>query len=122
MVIDFRIKGNEHEAIEIGGELVERVSDYKYLGVTVNDKLDWSVHAQNVMSKVNQRMYLVMKLKSFGVDGVLVSLFYNAVVQSLMSFCVIVWGGNLACKEVCQFDRVAMRVSRMTDVRQSCFC
>merc|ERR1712115_521729 len=52
MVIDFRIKGNEHEAIEIGGELVERASDYKYLGVTVNDKLDWSVHAENVMSKV----------------------------------------------------------------------
>ena len=49
------------------------------------------------------------------------SLFYNAVVQSLMSFCVIVWGGNLACKEVCQFDRVARRVSRMTDIRQSCF-
>ena len=48
-------------------------------------------------------------------------MFYNAVVQSLISFCVIVLGGNLACKEVCQFDRVAMRVSRMTDVRQSCF-
>ena len=74
-----------------------------------------------VMSKVNQRMYFLRKLKSFGVDGVLVSLFYNAVVQSLMSFCVIVWGGNLACKEVCQFDRVAKRVSRMTDVKQSCF-
>ena len=120
MVIDFRMKGNEHEAIEIGGELVERVSDYKYLGVTVNDKLDWSVHAQNVMSKVNQRMYFVRKLNSFGVDSILVSLFYSAVVQSLMSFCVIAWGGNLASKYVSQFDRVAKRVSRMTDIKQSC--
>ena len=121
MVIDFRLKGNEHDAIEIAGELVERVSDYKYLGVTVNDKLDWSVHAQNVVSKVNQRMYFVRKLNAFGVDSVLVSLFYRAVVQSIMSFCVIVWGGNLACKYVSQFDSVARRVSRMTDIEQCCF-
>ena len=52
MVIDFRMKGTVHEEIEIAGELVEGVSDYKYFDVSVNDKLDWSVHAQNVMLKV----------------------------------------------------------------------
>ena len=56
MVNDFRLIWNEHDAWEIVGELVERVSDYKYLGVTMNDKLDWSVHAQNVVTKVNQSM------------------------------------------------------------------
>ena len=90
MVIDFRLKGNEHDAIEIAGELVERVSDYKYLGVNVNDKLDWSVHAQNVMSKVNQRMYFVRKLYSFGVDSVLVYLFLSFTVLLSSLSCLFV--------------------------------
>ena len=53
MIFDFRRKETDHEAIEIGGECVERVRNYKYLGVTVNEKMDWSVHAENVISKVN---------------------------------------------------------------------
>ena len=121
MIFDFRANEYEHRAIEISGESVERVSDYKYLGVTVNERLDWCVHAENVLSKVNQRMYFVRKLNSFGIDKVLVSLFYQAAVQSLFSFCVIAWGGNLACKLSGRFDRVATRVSRMTDISQASF-
>ena len=121
MIFDFRKNETDHPVIEIGDERVERVSDYKYLGVTVNEKLDWSVHADNVLSKVNQRMYFVRKLNCFGIDSELVSLFYKAAVQSLFSFCVIVWGGNLARKTTQRFDRVARRVSRMTNVGQMTF-
>ena len=121
MIFDFRKKECSHSAIEIGDKFVERVRDYKYLGVTVNEKLDWGVHAETVLSKVNQRMYFVRKLSAFGIDTVLVSLFYRAAVQSLFSFCVIVWGGNLACKECKRFDRVAKRVSRMTEISQDSF-
>ena len=121
MIFDFRKNVYSHSAIEISGESVERVSDYKYLGVTVNERLDWSVHAENVLSKVNQRMYFVRKLNYFGIDKVLVSLFYRAAVQSLFSFCVIAWGGNLARKLTGRFDRVAIRVSKMTDISQDSF-
>ena len=121
MIFDFRRNEVTHSEIVISDECVERVSDYKYLGVTVNERLDWSVHAENVMSKVNQRMYFVRKLNSFGIDSVLVSLFYRAAVQSLFSFCIIVWGGNLARKESERFDRVARRVSRMTAINQESF-
>ena len=121
MIFDFRKKEVTHREIVIGDECVERVSDYKYLGVTVNERLDWSVHAEKVLSKVNQRMYFVRKLNSFGIDSVLVSLFYRAAVQSLFSFCVIAWGGNLVRKESERFDRVARRVSRMTAICQESF-
>ena len=121
MIFDFRKRENDHSAIEIGGKCVERVSDYKYLGVTVNEKLDWSVHANNVLSKVNQRMYFVRKLNSFGLNDILISLFYRAAVQSLMSFCIIVWGGNLASREISKFDRIAKRVTKITNIKQDNF-
>jgi len=60
------------------------------------------------------------KLYTFGVYSWLVSMFYSVVVKSIMSFCVIAWGGNSVCKDASRFYRVASRVSRMTDKKQSC--
>ena len=40
-------------------------------------------------------MYFLRKLGSFKVDSTLLSLFYNSIIQSIISFCVIGWGGNV---------------------------
>ena len=42
----------------IDGQNVERVNCYKYLGVTVDDQLNWSTHLTILISKINQRMFL----------------------------------------------------------------
>ena len=83
VIFDFIKNETDHPVIEIGGERVERVSDYKYLDVTVNERLDWSVHADNVLSKVNQRMYFVRKLNCFGIDRELV----HCSIERLCSLC-----------------------------------
>jgi hypothetical protein len=63
IIFDFRKNKDEHDVVEIDGQAVERVEEYKYLGVTVNERLDWSVHASNVLSNINQRLDFVRKLK-----------------------------------------------------------
>ena len=40
LIIDFRKSDNVHENIIIKTEVVERVADYKYLGVFFDDKLE----------------------------------------------------------------------------------
>ena len=121
IIFDFRKNQDGHDAVEIDGQVVERVEEYKYLGVTVNERLDWSEHASNVLSKIDQRLYFVRKLKYFNIDNTLISLFYRSAIQSLISFCVCVWGGNLNCREACKFDRVARRVFKMTNIEQDSF-
>ena len=69
LIIDFRTEPAPHDKLIIMGEEVETVVSYKYLGVNVDDKLNWNVHASSVLSKTNQRMYFVRKLKYFKISG-----------------------------------------------------
>ena len=94
-IIDFRRKDNAHDSIVISGETVERVNEYKYLGVVFDDQLNWYSQSKSVLTKMNQRMYFMRKLNSFHVDPTLISLFYQSCVLSIITFCLSAWGGNM---------------------------
>ena len=68
-------KGGAHESIVIDGQNVEQVQSYKYLGLTIDDSLDWHIQTSNVISKINQRMFFIRKLNAFRIDKYLISLF-----------------------------------------------
>ena len=94
LIFDFRIKDNDHIPVDISNEQVERVLEYKYLGVLFDEKLEWHSQANKVQKKINQRMYFMRKLHSFNIDNTLLSLFYQSCVLSILNFCLSAWGGN----------------------------
>ena len=57
-----------HDSIVIKGEVVERVTDYKYLGVIFDEKLDWIKNSEKVQSKVNQRVYFMYQVSKYDID------------------------------------------------------
>ena len=59
MIIDFRKNKCTHDKIFIKDQEVETVSNYKYLGIHINDKLEWHTHINTVISRINQRIYFV---------------------------------------------------------------
>ena len=83
MVIDFWTGAPKPNPLIIKGKEVEivHVYQYKYLGTILDDKLDWSVNAESLLKKGNQRMYFMKKLKSFNVCPKLLQLFYRATVN-----------------------------------------
>ena len=42
LIVDFRRNVTEHKPVTINGEDVEQVPEYKYLGTTISNSLDWS--------------------------------------------------------------------------------
>ena len=94
LIIDFRIKKDPLLSIKIKDQDVTEVNSYKYLGVTIDNKLQWDEHASNTFKKANKRVYFLRKLRQFQIDPVLISLFYQATIQSLLTFCRVGWGGN----------------------------
>ena len=72
------------------------------------------VHTSSVISKINQRMFFVRKLNYFKVDKTLISLFYQSVIQSIISFCICIWGGNANSKAISKIDSVAKYASKIT--------
>ena len=78
--------------LKINDQIIKQVSQYKYPEVTIDEKLRWSDNIYK--SKANKRLYFVRKLGQFNVDRTLISLFYQSVIESILSFCITCWGGN----------------------------
>ena len=117
MIFDFRrTKPDDNDAqnIFINGEKVDRVENYKYLGVTVDDKLKWSEHVNTIQQKINKRMYFLRKLSQFNIDKTICTLFYRATIESVLTFCISAWGGNCLAKDKRNLDKIIKRSKRNT--------
>ena len=113
LIIDFRIKKEPLQPLVIKDEPIDIVNSYKYLGITIDDKLDWHSHASLVYSKMCQRMYLLRKLNSFHIDKTILSLFYRSTIESVLLFCICGWGGNCTIKDQKHFNSVINKASRI---------
>ena len=113
MIIDFRQKKDQIDPIIINGEAVEIVDNYKYLGCIIDDKLKRTAHVSRVAKKANQRLYFVRKLKKVGVDKKVLSLFYKSIVESVISYCMSSWYGNVSGNERKKLKRVVKTAKRI---------
>ena len=117
MVIDFRKRGTPIPALTINGQPIERVSEYKYLGTVIDDKLKLDKNTSCTTSKLrHQRLYFLRKLNSFGVDNTILELFYRTILQSVLSFSLICVYGNMLSRDKQSFLRVVKQARKITRV------
>ena len=76
-------------------ETVEIVHTYKYLGFTVYDKLNWHEHCNELIKKINERMYFLRKLKSFRLNNEVLYTFYCSILGSVITFGISCWGSSI---------------------------
>ena len=98
LVIDYRRTSNVHEDLVINEQIVERVSEYKYLGTIIDCKLNFESNVNSIYKKANSRMFFVRKLHRLHVNKKIVELFYRSIVEATITFGIAVWYGN--CSQV----------------------
>ena len=91
LIFDFRKHQDNHNQLNIAGSDVDIGNSYKYLGTIIDNKLSWSLNTNSIFSKCQQRLYFLCLLRSFGIDNTILNLFYSSVIQSVVSFNIIVW-------------------------------
>ena len=101
-----RIKKPTLEPLIVNNEQVAQTTTYKYLGVTIDNKLNWHSHTSLIHKKAHKRLFFLRKLKSFGIDNKLIELFYHATIESIIVFCITSWGGNIRIRDQTNFDRL----------------
>ena len=115
MIFDFRRSRPSHKPLVIHDQCIEQVSEYKYLGVVIDEKLNWNRNSQVVASKASQRLYFLRKLREFHVDNGILVLFYHAVIQSVLMFNFLCTFGNLSQVNIKQLERprkIAQKITR----------
>ena len=114
MIIDFR---SSHkyvpQQIVMNNECVERVCEYKYLGIVIGDKLKGSVNNHQVYKKCRQGLHFLRVLGSIRVDNTILTLFFKSVIESVICFSITTWYGRLTVKDKSKLRKIVKTAGRL---------
>ena len=75
--------------------VIEQVKYTKFLGVIIDDNLDWSNHISYINSKIAKGVGIICRAKKYFNITALTQL-YNAFIYPYLIYCVEVWGNALS--------------------------
>ena len=117
MCIDFRRSAGTPSPSVIHGQQVDLVKNYKYLGTVIDSQLKFDMNCEVLCKKGQQRMFCLRKLAKFQVDRTLLKMFYHAFIESVISFCLVCWYGNLSVRNKTALGRVVTTCSKVAGVK-----
>ena len=74
---------------------IERKHEARFLGVIIDESLNWSRHIQTVLSKMSRYIGIMYKIKKYLPLKARIQI-YHSFVQSHLNYCSLVWG--FTCK------------------------
>ncbi len=106
LIIDCRRKKTDIQPLFINGDCVERTSNFRFLGIHLNDDLTWSTNTTATIKKAHQRLYFLRILgKNLLAQKLLVS-FYRCSIESILTYCICVWFSSCTVAERKALQRV----------------
>ena len=81
--IDLKLKINEQE--------IERVSNFVFLGLTLDETLSWKSHIQATANKISKTVGILNKLKHYLPESVLKQI-YTSLILPRIYYCNLIWG------------------------------
>ena len=85
MIVDYRKRRTEHAPILIDRAVVEQVESFKFLGVDIPSKLSWSKHNKTVVKRARQNLFLLRRLKRFGMGPQILKRVYSCTIESMIA-------------------------------------
>ena len=113
LIFYYRIKKEPIMPLCIGDKTVTIVDTYKYLGLTIDSKLNWHAYVDRLCKIINQQLYFLRKLNSFNVNKTIMNLFYNATIESIICFGITCWGGSALGKDKAKIDSLIKRAGKI---------
>uniref|UniRef100_A0A3B3I2D7 Reverse transcriptase domain-containing protein n=1 Tax=Oryzias latipes TaxID=8090 RepID=A0A3B3I2D7_ORYLA len=84
---------NKELSIEINNVLIESVTEIKFLGVFIDDKLSWKPHIRHIQTKVSKSISIVNKSKHIlGYNSRY--LLYCSLILPYFAYCIEIWGNK----------------------------
>ncbi len=99
--------------LTINGQDIENVQCFKFLGTTISATLKWDDNLRGIIKKSHQRLFFLRQLKKFGISKVGMVNFYRAVIESVLTFSLIVWFGSSTAQQRSQINNITRVASRI---------
>ncbi len=86
---------------------IDRVSDFNFLGLTINEHLNWKSHTDKLSNKISKTMGVLNKLKHFVPLNARVMI-YNSLILSHLNYCILAWGYR--CERISKVQKRIVRI------------
>ena len=113
LVIDFGRNRPRPRLVLLGAEEVEVMETYKYLGLWLDNKLDWTSNTKQLYKTTQSKMYFLRRLQSFSICKKLLWMFY----QSVLSYTVVCWGGSTSQAELSRLEKLVRRATSVVGMK-----
>ena len=109
---------NTQVQLQIDGVDVERVYEIKFLGVTIDDKINWKSHIKHVQSKLSRSISVLSKAKQI-LDHKSLHILYCSLISPYLQYCAEVWGNTYKCtiQSLSILQKRAIRIIHNTGYR-----
>ena len=77
--------------LQINGYKLERVREFNFLGLLIDENLTWDSHIQKVSSKVSRILGVMYRLKSY-IPGHILLILYNTMIMPHLQYSILNWG------------------------------
>ena len=78
-------------ALELNSEPLERVSEFNFLGLTLDEHISWKPHVQKIVNKISRIIGILRRLKNILPTPVLITL-YNTLILPHFHYGLLNWG------------------------------
>ena len=97
-----------------GEQEVELVDSFKFLCTTIADALKWDINFETIAKKARERMFFLRRLKKFRVNKTILTHFYRAVTESVLTFSMTVWFGSASIHNKNMLEGIVKTASKIT--------
>ena len=96
----------------INGEVIERVNNFKLLGVWFQNNLKWNTHTETVISKANRLLYHQRECRKSYLPTEVDLTLYKSKIRPIIGYASPVWGGLSRCleNEIKRLQRRSLRI------------
>ena len=98
---------------KINSERMKRVTEFNFLGLTIDEQLSWSPHIQKIFNKISRTLGIMNHLKRFLNENIL-RLTYSSLILPYFQYSILTWGFKI--ETLAKLQRRAFRM-----ITNSCY-
>ena len=91
MVFDRGKEKTDQYSLFLNNILIDRVKYTKFLGVIIDEKLNWTHHISYIKNKISKRFGIILRARKLFTKSTLLKL-YSSFVLPYLIYCVEIWG------------------------------
>ena len=112
---------SETHNVLIDGLRIERVQCTKFLGVFIDEKLNWKKHIEHIASKISKGLGAMGRVRNIVPVKALLML-YHALIYPYLTYCNIVWGSTCtsSLSKLISLQNRAVRLITRSSFKSSC--